>query len=331
MATQTELRPPAYSPVQPLVLAEDDISFDRVGAFARRHRRLLGLWAALGLAIGVSVALLLPPKYTARTSFVPQGRVQNGALASIAAQFGVAAALSGDATRTPSFYSTLLNSTNLLARVVEQPVTVPNGSATKIEQLETYLRPRGDTPGKRRASAISKLLKHMTVALDQKAGLVIVEVQLPHPSVAQAVAAALLRQVDTFNLRTRQGQASSERRFTEARLAEAGTELRVAEGALLNFLQGNRDFRSSPQLNYSYERLTRDVTLKQQIYTTLAEAYEQARIEEVRDTPVITVVDEPTLPLRPDPAPIGQAISAGLVAGFLVGALLGRRKDRALA
>jgi hypothetical protein len=50
------------------------------------------------------------------------------------------------------------------------------------------------------------------------------------------------------------------------------------------------------------------------VYNTLAQAYEQAKIEEVRDTPVITVVETPDRPIRPDPRGV---VSRGLLAGLL--------------
>src|SRR5439155_7289608 len=43
------------------------------------------------------------------------------------------------------------------------------------------------------------------------------------------------------------------------------------------------------------------VALRQQIFTALSEAFEQARIEEVRDTPILTVVDAPSVPAIPEP------------------------------
>jgi hypothetical protein len=50
----------------------------------------------------------------------------------------------------------------------------------------------------------------------------------------------------------------------------------------------------------------------------LAQAYEQARIEEVRNTPVITVVESPELPAIHDPR--GRALM-GLLGIFLGGVL----------
>jgi uncharacterized protein involved in exopolysaccharide biosynthesis len=117
----------------------------------------------------------------------------------------------------------------------------------------------------------------------------------------------------------RQSQASAERKFTEARLAEGAEELRIAENRLQGFLQGNREFGGSPALGFERDRLNREVAMRQQIYTSLAQAYEQAKIDEVRESPVITVLNPPIEPARPDPRGL---VSRGL-AGIVLGGMLG--------
>jgi uncharacterized protein involved in exopolysaccharide biosynthesis len=105
-------------------------------------------------------------------------------------------------------------------------------------------------------------------------------------------------------------------------------EKRQAEDELQAFLQRNRDFRSSPQLSFAYDRLADNVSLRQQLYTAVAQAYEQARIEEVRDTPVITVVEAPMLPARPDPRPFFRAIAATVLLALVAARVLALRLDR---
>jgi uncharacterized protein involved in exopolysaccharide biosynthesis len=99
----------------------------------------------------------------------------------------------------------------------------------------------------------------------------------------------------------------------EARLAEARTELVDAENRLATFLERNRRYQDSPELTFEAARLQRQVDLQQQVYASLAQAYEKARIDEVRNTPVLSVVDSP------DVLPGGR----GLVRRALLGALLG--------
>ena len=55
--------------------------------------------------------------------------------------------------------------------------------------------------------------------------------------------------------------------------------------------------------------------MAQQIYTSLAQAYEQAKIEEVRDTPVITVLQPPEIPVLPN----SRRVVVKTVLGFILG------------
>jgi uncharacterized protein involved in exopolysaccharide biosynthesis len=59
--------------------------------------------------------------------------------------------------------------------------------------------------------------------------------------------------------------------------------------------------------------------MKQQVYTTLSQAYEDVRIREVRNTPVITVLEPPAVPTLPEP----RGRIASVLFGFLMGSFLG--------
>ncbi len=50
---------------------------------------------------------------------------------------------------------------------------------------------------------------------------------------------------------------------------------------------------NSPQIALSFIRLQRDVEIQTKIMTFLLPVYEQAKIEEKRETPTITVLDKP--------------------------------------
>jgi len=47
----------------------------------------------------------------------------------------------------------------------------------------------------------------------------------------------------------------------------------------------------SPQLQLELERLLREVEIQTQIYITLQQQYELARIEEVKETPSVVILD----------------------------------------
>jgi uncharacterized protein involved in exopolysaccharide biosynthesis len=92
--------------------------------------------------------------------------------------------------------------------------------------------------------------------------------------------------------------ARERREFIELRLAEAEQALRTSEDRLRVFLEKNRQFRGSPELEFQYERLQRHVALDQEVFTTLRRQYEEARIEEVNDTPLLTIIDMAVPPTR---------------------------------
>ena len=326
MSTQVTpgVRSGGFVPLQPFPMAEDDVDLSQVSSFLRRHQRLIATCCGIGLVLSIAAAFLWPLSYTSQASFMPQGQNRLSSLASLASQFGVSVP-PVDAGRSPGFYATLLVSNNLLADLVQHRFqTADKKSVTLVD----YLQAGGATPDRRLLAAIEKLKRKIGVSIDQKAGLVRVAVSLHDPVVSRDVTSALLAEVDSFNLKSRQSQASAERKFTERRLAEAQADARQAQDELQAFLQRNRDFRASPQLSFQYDRLADNVSLRQQLYTSVAQAYEQARIEEVRDTPVITVVEAPMLPARPDSRPFGRFIAAGLVLSLIAARVIAVRRDR---
>jgi hypothetical protein len=167
------------------------------------------------------------------------------------------------------------------------------------------------------------LLRSMvSVSVARTTGVVEVGVSSKWRSVSLAIARALIDHVNDYNRRTRQQQASSERKFVESRLTVANSDLREAEGRLEQFEQSNRDYARSPSLSLQRDRLSRDVLLRQQVYTSLNQAYEDARIREVRDTPVISMFEEPYVPTHPDPRGRVRRLIVGVLAGAVVGATL---------
>jgi uncharacterized protein involved in exopolysaccharide biosynthesis len=94
------------------------------------------------------------------------------------------------------------------------------------------------------------------------------------------------------------------------------------ENRLQAFLEVNRDVGNSPLLRFRQERLEREVSVRQAVVSALSQGYEQARIDEVRDIPVITIVEEPRAPALPDSRMVLLRAFLALIAGALLGALL---------
>ncbi len=96
----------------------------------------------------------------------------------------------------------------------------------------------------------------------------------------------------------------------------------IAEDSLKAFLVENRQFANSPQLAFEHDRLQRQVVMRQELVTAMAQAYEQARIDEVRNLPVITVIDQPEPPALPDPRGRLLKLLLGVILGLMAGVAL---------
>jgi tyrosine-protein kinase Etk/Wzc len=307
---------------------DEEVSFLAIANVLLRHRQLVLGTALLVFALVVGIILLLPRTYTARSSFMPQARTQAGSLSGLAAQFGFTLPLStSDGGQSPAFYADLVKSRTILEGVVDSRLEYQGDQGPVKGTLVEFYKSKGKTPGRRRDAAIRKLSEDIEASTVQKTGVVNLAVTVRQPGLAFQINQRLLDLINQFNLRTRQSQAGQERRFTELRLDEVRQDLRAAEDRLQQFLQRNRDIRNSPNLTFEADRLQREVTMQQQVFTTLAQAYEQAKIEEVRDTPVITVVERAEVPVRPDRRGlIGKGLLA-LLLGLVIGSGLAFAKS----
>lgn len=282
-------------------------------AVALRGRRLILVTALIGAVLGVLAARLPPPVFRANGAFTPQESSNQSLsrLAGLAGQLGVTVPGAGT-TESPEFYQELLG-----RRAILEPVLASRYETG--EQVGSLLE-LAEIPGETRAERLDRGLEWfresaLDASVNRNTGVVAFSVETRWPDVSVAAARRILEELQRFNLETRQSQAQAERTFLQARLEEAEVELREAEAGLQVFLQQNRQFANSPELQFRHDRLQRQVTLRQQVYSGLLEAYEQARIQEVRNTPVITVVEEPVRPPRRE--------ARGTVAKTLTGLLLG--------
>ena len=224
-----------------------------------------------------------------------------------------------------------LESRPLLAAVADRSYRVRTDKGVVTGNLATIYSIRNRNPAVVKSSVTNALKGQVDENTSLKTGVITVTVHAKYPELSVQIAQGLLDQVNAFNLNRRQESASAEREFIERRLAEAQAQLSQAEDNLQGFLQENRDFRSSPSLQLEFDRLNRTVTSRQTLYNSLATSYEQAKIEEVRDLPVITILETPEMPIQPDPHGGKRKVLLGILVGLAFGIVLAFLLDRLAA
>jgi uncharacterized protein involved in exopolysaccharide biosynthesis len=295
-----------------------------------RERRIVIACTAVGVAVGLMIALARKPTYTSSFSFLPQSAQDANAagLAGLAGQFGISLGSLGGSSQPPQLYADLIVTREVLAPIALDSFSV-SGNAKERAPLTKFLRSRGDNPAEILDNALLALRRNVisSSVAARTTGMVTVNVRTASAHVSYELAEKLLQGLNAFNTITRQSQAREERRFTEARYEAARTSLRGAEDALQRFLQANRQYANSPQLSFEQERLQREVNLQQQVVSSLAQKYEDTRIREVRDTPVITVIERPVVASRPDPRLRILILVLATFAAFALGVMMALFRD----
>jgi len=291
--------------------AERGGSLDFVNALLRRWRLVAGL-PLLAAILTAIVVLLLPPRYTATVTFVPEqrtptrgggaGGAAGGGLVGLAGQLGIP--LGMDPTQSPRFYAEVLTSRELLARVLLTKFPDPRRPAAGDSvPLLAILRVWGGIWGAKSAAdsldrGVRKLRRRVSARVDIQTFLVYLSVTTRYPDLSAAVATRFIEYLNEFNATKRESQARARRQFVEQRIVDGERELHAAEDDLRRFHERNRAWQESPELSAEEGRVHMQVNILQEVYLTLRRDYEQARIEEVNDTPVITVVDPAVPPVR---------------------------------
>lgn len=308
--------------------AEHELALIQLVNILLRHRRLTARASAGVFTLVVLVTLILPRSYTTEGAFLPNSPAGTNAMSAIAAQYGFSLP-GGDGGFSPEFYSELLRTRAMLTRLVDtefEDVRVRLGMFRPAESRSGTLVDLFDidheNPRQARELALRRLRDMVSVSTGRFSGTVRFSVTSPTPELSHSIATRILELVHDFDTSRRQSRAAAERRFSEARMEAALAELRATEDSLQAFLQRNRMIQS-PELQFERDRLQREVSMRQQVYSALAQAYERARIDEVRNTPVVTVIQEPHAPVLPNQRRLLLKGLLALVFGAAFGAIAG--------
>lgn len=301
---------------------QEGVSLVEAAGAVLRYRGTVIAIGILLAAVVVVATVLRPRTYTAGASFTPQAsRSPAGAFGGLAAQLGVV--VPGNDNQSPAFYADLLRTRTILDVLVDMPVAFEWQGEQVRGTFTSLTLPDGGTRIQRQAAAAQALSKAMDVNVAPRTGVVGVEVTTRYPQLSVLLADSALGRLNAFNVETRRSQAAAQRQFLEGRLQAVGGELQRAEDAVREFNQRNRgDLRNAPDLQIQRERLERTVTLRSDVYRDLAQALEQAKLDEIRDTPLITVIQSARMPLGPDPRGLVFSAIIALIVGLVLGTVV---------
>ncbi len=262
-------------------------------ALWRARRRTLLLVFGAGILAAI-VALLLPRWFASGASFtIDEGQTPqlDASILSLGARFG----LGTPPSNSPQFYADLLQSRSLHERLLM--ASFPVGDEGELRPLYEFFGRSSEFDPKVRDRALRALRQRFAASADPRTGIVYFELQGPNPRAVRLMADTVLHALDETVIAIRAKRASAERTFLEERWRALRDSLTAHEDTLRKFYESNRQI-TSPELQFEEIRLRREVERVQGVYAQIGQQLEHARIQEVRDTPALSIIDTPNEPSR---------------------------------
>jgi uncharacterized protein involved in exopolysaccharide biosynthesis len=276
----------------------DEISLLEILGTLYRQRVLIAAITGIGVILGLLGAFLSPRVYVAETKVFPAASLSSSsdasslsALRGAAAQFGVG--MGGASANVSPLFPQMLSSSELIGKILSREYPLQDGKSIDLRQ---YLKIKQSDPEKTLRVAVRRIRQALRSTYDMKSGVTTISASFRDPQLAAAVANASVEELDRFLKELKTSQAGEKARFIAQRLDEVHTQLQRGEDALKTFREQNRQVIGSPLLMLEEARLTRTVTMNEQVFITLKVQLETARIDAARDVPEVAVIEKATAP-----------------------------------
>lgn len=253
-------------------------------------RKLIATVTAIATVGAVIISLLLPEYYKSTATLLPETEKSKlaalGGLSDLAALAGVSVGGEGSLAK---LYPTIIKSEAVLRNVIYAEYQTKKFK--EPVNLIRFWEIEGETPEQDYETALKALQEQLTVSLDNKTSVVAVSIETREPQLSADIVNKVLAELDEFIRTKRTTSATEQRKWIEDRLEQVKTDLEKSENRLKEFREKNRRIGDSPQLLLEQGRLMREVEINSTLYTELKKQHEIAKIEEIKNVPVISVMD----------------------------------------
>lgn len=307
---------------------EQEIDLIELAQKVWASRKLVFKACGIAALVGLVVAFSIPKEYSTSVTLAPEsgGKSGGGSMGALAAMAGInLGTSSGEDALSPELYPDIVSSTPFLIELFD--VKVKDQKAKVDTTLYAYLkeeqrspwwsaifsapfkvlrmnRKRGDAkldPFRltRDESAIADALsKRISVSVDKKTGVTTLSVTMQDPLISASLTDTVMHCLQNYITDYRTNKARHDLAFTEKLYGEAKASYEDAQKKYANFVDANQNIIL---LSYraEQERLQNEMNLAYQVYTQVSQQLQMARAKVQEITPVYTVVQPATVPLKP--------------------------------
>ncbi|MEQ8523521.1 Wzz/FepE/Etk N-terminal domain-containing protein [Gracilimonas sp.] len=331
---------------------EDEIDLIELAKTIWDNRKTIYRFVAVGVVLGVAVALLSPKEYVSNATLMPEYSTESqGGASSLLRQYGGLIGLSGGGTynsasnairvdlypkiveslsfqdqlarqefyfpdydTTASIYQYYLEiqTPGVLGYIAQYTIGLPStiiGVFKKEEELATSTAVSNDDEivelSKNEMKVIESLRSRVSASLDEESGVVTVRAQMSDPKLAAHVARYTIQELTAYLTEYRTEKVLRDLEFIEEQLTKAEERFQEAQLALAEFRDSNQG-NLTARARTEEQRLNSEYDIAFNLYNSLTQQYEEAKLKVQEETPVFKV-------LQPVQVPVNDEMSGGMV------------------
>ena len=209
-----------------------------------------------------------------------------------------------DTTATLYEYFTEIHSLVVLASVEKYTVRLPFTilGALKGDPEEEMINEAEQDPEilsltKDQMEVVKNLRERVGVSLNEETGIVTVNVRMPNARVAAQVAKYTIGELTEYLVEYRTEKVQRDLEFVEDQLSKAEERFEEAQLALAEFTDSNQG-NLTARARTDQQRLQSEYDVAFNLYNSLTQQYEQARLKVQEETPVFKVLQPVQVPVE---------------------------------
>jgi uncharacterized protein involved in exopolysaccharide biosynthesis len=296
----------AYSDGNPYSDNPEPEFFELIGRILRK-KRVIFIAALSVMVLSALIVLLMPNLYTSQCSILPTGNTDKFAeLRQLAGMGG----FSSIDKNSSELYPVILQSQTIQDNVVMATYSFEHQGKRIEKSFSDYCDSENMDILRRKLASMTR------IATDNKTGVIYLFLESRYPGFSRAVLNKYLSELEHFNRYRRLSAAKENVQYLKTELTKVKEQLTAAENELEAFQMANRDWdaTSDPETKMTLARLWREIEMKTKMYTLLMEQFELARLEQQKDTPIVRILDAPTLPsMKSAPRRLMTVLLAGIL------------------
>jgi len=309
---------------KPNIAASDEIDLLEIFKTIWQGRKLIALITLVVTLLGLTYAMLTKPLYQATTSFYSLENLKSGgnSLGAAAAMLGMS---SGSDAGIGGYKANDIIKSRKIRTALAKQLWQTDEYKSPVD-LYTIWKIKGTSDADKLDKLLLRLEKSVTVAEEKKsnfissasASLVTVTVKTGDRELSKNIANKITELTNDFMQQARNKNIKESIVFIEQRLKDNKKELIEAEENLKQFKKTNQIVVSA-ELQLELARLQREVTIKQEVYLTLVKQKEMSLSDVVKQSNVVSVLDEAVRPEKKVSPKRAQIVVIGFILGMMLG------------